>query len=130
MGKAFSDRTQKELAIKKKELAIKKIMINWILSKFKNFFKRHCYRNEEASHILRGNVHRIFTYIFTYIYIYVIYDKGLILRIYKIGVKLNEILNSLVKNGQKIQHFTKEDKHKASLSRNVNQNHSEYHYRL
>ena len=52
------------------------------------------------------------------------------MRIYKIGVKLNEILNSLVKNGQKIQHFTKEDKHKASLSRNVNQNHSEYHYRL
>lgn len=63
------------------------------------------------------------------------------MRIYKIGVKLNEILNSLVKNGQKIQHLTKEDKQKAnehmkkmlniiSLSRNVNQNHSEYHYRL
>lgn len=34
-------------------------------------------------------------------YIY-ISDKGLTLRIYKIGVKLSEILNSLVKNGQKI----------------------------
>lgn len=72
-------------------------MINLILSQFKN-----CSSKDIATKMKRQATDwgEMFT---IYIYIYIcLSDKGLMLRIYKIGVKLNEILNSLVKNGQKI----------------------------
>ena len=70
-------------------------MINLILSKFKN-----CSSKDIATKMKRQATDwgEMFT-----IYIYIcLSDKWLMLRIYKIGIKLSEILNSLVKNGQKI----------------------------
>lgn len=67
-------------------------MINWILSKFKNCSSKDIATKMKRQPQTEGKCSH-------YIYIS---DKGLTLRIYKIGVKLSEILNSLVKNGQKI----------------------------